>query len=153
MTQQITNRRKQQTLNAPFRLKSAGISLVVILTIGAYYIANMLSLWSRNEGVPDGALSLTITTVVLMIVVEVAMQIVLFIGAGRIEDHTERDKAIAAQAAHRAYFILTAGVFATAASMFAGVTPFQMSAVLLTAFLLAEIVKFGSQIVYYGRSA
>lgn len=152
MSQQTMNHRNQQ-LNAPFRAKSAGVSLVVVLMIGMYYIANLLTLLASDANLPDAALGLTITTILLIVVVEVALQIVLFIGAGRIEDRTERDEAAAAQASRHAYLVLTVGVFAAFGSMFAGFTPFQMGSLLMGSFLLAEVVRFGSQLVYYARSA
>lgn len=151
MSQKIMNGRNQQ-LNAPFRAKSAGVSLLTILTIGSYYVANVLTLLPSDESVPDGTLNLTITAIALVIFVEVVLQIVLFIGAGQIENRTERDEAIAAQASRNAYIVLTVGIFATFGSMFASFTPFEMGSILLTTFLLAESVKFASQLVYYRRS-
>ena len=145
--------RPQQSLNGPFRAKSAGVSLVVILIIGLYFVANAIALLPGDQAVPDGALSLVITTLVLVIVVESALQIVLFIGAGRIEARTTRDDSIAAQASRNAYHVLTVGVFVTFGSMLAGFTPFSMGSLLLLAFLLADLVKYASQVVYYRRAA
>ena len=152
MSQEVTNRSSRQTINAPSRVKSAGVSLVTILMIGMYYVANLISLLPSDEIVPDGALNLVITSLVLIIVVEAALQIVLFIGAGRIENRTDRGEAISSRASRNANAILILGVFATFGSMFIGFTPFEMGSILLLAFLLAEIVKFASQIVYYQRS-
>jgi hypothetical protein len=152
MSQNILDR-DQQEISAPFRVKSAGVSLVLIFAIGCYFIANLLALLPSNEAVPDGALSLTITTIVLIAVLEATLQIVLFIGAGRIEDRSERDQIIAAKASRNAYLVLQVGTFATFASMFANFSPFAMGSLLMVAFLLAEIVHFASQIVYYRRSA
>ncbi|MBI1281522.1 MAG: hypothetical protein GC179_25570 [Anaerolineaceae bacterium] len=152
MSEKVTHQDMPQALNIPFRVKSAGVSMVTILIIGCYYIANLLSLLPSGEAVPDGALKLMITAAVLIIVVEIVLQIVLFIGAGQIEKRTKRDDDIASQASRNAYLVLTMGVFATIGSLFAGHTPFEMSSILLLAFLLAEVVKFGSQMVYY-RSA
>jgi len=151
MSKQTMKRSRQQEINAPFRVKSAGVSLVVILIIVLYYVANVVSLLPSDENVPDGALGLAITSVVLIALVEAALQIVLFIGAGRIEERTERDDIIAAQSAGNAYLVMTAGAFATFASMFAEFTPFEMGSLLLTVFLIAEIVKFASQLFYYQR--
>ncbi|MEQ8677770.1 MAG: hypothetical protein RLP44_23325 [Aggregatilineales bacterium] len=152
MSQQTMNHRHKQEINAPFRAKSAGVSLVAVLLIGIYYIANVIALLPDEQAVPEGALGLTISSIVLIIVVEIVLQIVLFIGAGRIEDRTERDEVIAAKASRNAYLVMTAGVFATFASMFAELTPFEMASLLLTVFLIAEIVKFASQLFYYQRS-
>lgn len=151
MSQQTIHHK--QEINAPFRAKSAGVSLIAMLIIGLYYFANVIALLPSDEAVPDGALSLAITAVTLIVVMEAALQIVLFIGAGKIEVRTERDDVIAAKATRNAYLLMTAGVFATFASTFAGFTPFEMGSVLLLAFLLAETVKFASQLVYYRRSA
>lgn len=153
MSQTTTEHRSQQTINAPFRVKSAGLSLIVILIIGAYYTSNMLAMLAGSEGTPDGALNLAITALVLFIVVEATLQIVLFIGAGRIEKRTQRDDIITARASRNAYIVLTVGVFATVAGMITGFSQFELVNVLLMAFLLAEIVKFGSQLLYYRRAA
>lgn len=140
-----------QQINAPFRAKSAGLSLFAVLMIGMYYVANLLTLLPSDEAIPDGAASLVFTAIVLMIVVEAVLQIVLFIGAGRIEDRTEQDEAIAAKASRNAYLVLTIGTFATFGSVFVDFTPFEISTILLLVFLLAEIVRFGSQVIYYQR--
>lgn len=152
MSQNVLNHRKQQ-IDAPFRVKSAGVSLIVILAIGSYFIATLLTLLTSEQAVPDGALSLTIITITLIAVVEATLQIVLFIGAGRVEEQSKLDKDIANMASRNAYRVLMAGTFATFASMFAGFTPFEMGSLLMGAFLLAEIVKFASQIVYYRQAA
>ncbi|MBK9125250.1 MAG: hypothetical protein IPM16_19305 [Chloroflexi bacterium] len=152
MSQNAAQNRSQQQINAPFRAKSAGVSLVVVLIIGIFYAVNALGLLPSDQAVPDGALTLVIGSIVLIVVVEVALQIVLFIGAGKVEDRTGRDDTIAAQASRNGNLVLTVGVFATFASMFAGFTPFEMGSTLLVAFVLAEAVRFGSQVWYYSRS-
>ena len=152
MSQNIVKRGKQE-INAPFHIKSAGVSLVVVLAIGSYFIANLLTLLPSEQAVPDGAISLTIITIVLIAVVQSVLQIVLFIGAGKIEEEAEQDKAIGAKAARNGYLVMNIGVFATFASMFADFTPFEMGGLLMGAFLLAEITRFASQIMYYRRSA
>lgn len=153
MSQTNLKRSNQQEINAPFHIKSAGVSLVVILAIGSYFIANWLTLLPSEQAVPDGALSLTIVTIVLIAVVQATLQIVLFIGAGKIEEEAEQDKVVSAKAARNAYLVMNIGVFATFASMFADFTPFEMGGLLMGAFLLAEITRFASQIMYYRRSA
>jgi hypothetical protein len=150
--QQTMNRNNNQQLNAPFRAKSAGVSLFAILIIGTYYIANLLSLLSSDNPVTGDSLNLILTTIVLIIIVEIVLQTVLFIGAGRIEARSERDKIAAAYSSSNAYVVLTMGAFVTVAVMFADFTPLKMGNVLVVAFLMAEIVKFASRIVYYRRT-
>ena len=153
MSQQTMKSSNQQEINAPFRAKSAGVSLVAILMIGMYYFANVFTLLPGDEAVPDGARSLAITAIILIIVVEVALQIVLFVGAGRIEERSQRDDIVATKASRNAYRVMVVGVFATFASMFAQFTSFEMGSALLLAFLLAEITNYGSQLFYYRRPA
>ena len=153
MSQPTLNHRNKHEINAGFRAKSAGISLFVVLMIATFYIVNTLSLRSGGEITRDDAIGLIITTIVLSIVVEITLQIVLFIGAGQIESRTERDKIATARSSSDAYFVLTMGAFVTITGMFADFTPIEMGNVLVVAFLVAEIVKFASQIMYYWRSA
>jgi len=152
MSQNIVKRDKQE-INAPFQIKSAGVSLVVILALSSYFIANWLTLLPSEQAVPDGAISLTIITIVLIVIVQSGLQIVLFIGAGKIEEEAEQDKVVSAKAARNAYLVMNIGTFATFASMFADFTPFEMGSLLMGAFFLAEITRFASQIMYYRRSA
>ena len=152
MSPQIMKRHNQQSIDASFRAKSAGVSLFTILIIGMYFIANVFTLLPSDEPIPNGAVGLIITAVVLIIVVEIVLQIVLFIGAGKIEERTERDDTVLARASRSAYLALTVGVFATAGAMVAGFSPFKMGSVLIVSFLVAETVKFASQIVFHRRS-
>lgn len=148
--QEITHNSKQE-INAPFRVKSAGVSLFVILAIGIYFVTRVFALLPSDQAVPDGALGLMITTTILIIIVESVLQIVLFIGAGKIEDRSEMDDKIAALSTRNAYYLLVFGVFASVGSMFLGLSAFEIISVLLIAFLLAEAVSFTSQVIYYRR--
>lgn len=87
MEQKISTKNKNVGLTASFQQKSAGVSLFTIFLIGMYYVANLISLLPSSQPVPDGALSVVITAVVLIVIVETALQIVLFIGAGKRESH------------------------------------------------------------------
>lgn len=152
MSTQEINHSSTEQINAPFRVKSAGVSLFALLMIGMYYFANVLSLLPSDEALPDGAVSLVLTAVLLIIVVESVLQTVLFIGAGKIEDRTAHDDSANLVSGRNAHIVLTVGVMVTFGSMIIGFTPFQMGNVLLLAFLLAEVVRYSTQIVYYQRS-
>lgn len=141
MFHQRINRCTNQQMNIPFRAKSAGVSLLAIMIIGIFTVANGLTLLTDNDSIPDGALSLA------------TLHIVLFIGAGQMEDRTEQDNNVNALSSRNAYSVLIAGVMFTIASLFMGFTPFKMASVLLVAFWLAEIIRFASQLVYYRQSA
>ena len=142
----------QQTINAPFHIKSAGISMTIIVLVAMYAVANLMPMLSSDAAIPQGGLSLVITTVVGVILLEIVLQIVLFIGAGRIEKRTAVEELISLKASRNAHLVLTAGSFAIIASMFLGLSAFEMGSGLLVVFLLAEVVKFASQIIYFYQS-
>lgn len=78
MTQQYMNRFGNQEINSPFRAKRAGLSLVTVLIIGLYYVAKAVSLLPSDDAVPDGALSLVITAIILIVVMEAGLQTIKF---------------------------------------------------------------------------
>ena len=144
----------KQEINAPFRVKSAGISLIVTLIIGMYYFANAVPLLGSEQVIPDGMVGLIITTIILSIVVTATLQITLFVGAGQIEDETQQDRVVSAKSNRNAHGVLSAGVIVTVGSSIVfGLNPFQMINVLLFAFLLSEVVQYASQLVYYRHNA
>lgn len=146
------DRRSTSQIAGSFRAKSAGVSLVAILMIGISYLVQVLVLLPGEQAVPVGALSLTLTAIVLIIVVETVFHIVLFIGAGRIEAYTERDGSIALVSRRNAHVVLTATVFAAVLAMFAGFTSFWMGCVLLIGFVVSEGVRFTTQLVCYRQA-
>ncbi len=145
--------KSNQELNVSFRAKSAGVSLVVIFMVGVYYLVNMLGLLPSDEAPPDGALRLILTSAVLVTVIEIVLQIVLVIGAGKVETASEEEALISMQASRNAHLVLRAGVVIAFLILFAKATLFMIASTLLLAFFLAEIVRFGSQVFYYQRAA
>lgn len=146
------NQTPSQTSNMPFRAKSAIVSVIVIFTVGSYYIVNALELLSSDKAMPDGALSLIITSAVLVTLLEIVLQIVLVIGAGKVEAHAERDTLVNAKASRNAHLMLRAGVVIAVISLFGKATLFTLVSIILVAFFVSEIVRFGSQIFYYQRT-
>lgn len=142
-----------QEINAPFRAKSAGVSMIVIFMVVVYYIINALALLPSDKALPDGALSLIITSAVLVTILEIVLQIVLVIGAGKVEEYSERDALVNAKASQNAYHILRLGVVIAFLSLFGKATLFTLMSIIIVAFFLSEIVRFGSQIFYYQRLA
>lgn len=136
-----------------FHAKSAGVSLVVVMTIGIYYFVRLLQLDAAGPALPTGFLGLVTTTIILLIVVEAVLQIVLAIGAGQLSAANERDRGIGLRATRNAYAVLIVGVFMTFGAMFLNPSPFVMGNILLLAFVLAEITKFTSQLIGYRSPA
>jgi hypothetical protein len=143
-------------LNTSFHTKSAGISLVVIVVISIYYFASVLVQLDipmrADASLPGGLWQLGITTLVLLIVAEVALHIVLTIGAGRAAASAKPDGDVESKAMRNAYFILAAGVLISFGTLFFNASAFVMSHILLLFFVLAELTRFASQLIYYRRT-
>lgn len=145
-------------MSVSFREKSIGVSLVVIMAIAIYYFMNVFDLAMRQGAfqaeliLPEGALGLAITTLILIIVVEATLQTVLAVGAGQVPAATSKDHTVAAKAMRNAYWILTGGVVISFGSLFLNTSAFVMGNLLLMFFVIAELTKFVSQLVYYRRS-
>jgi hypothetical protein len=69
----------------------------------------------------------------------------------RPEKIDERDKLIELRATRIAYFILIFGVFLSIGSVLISTTPLITAHIVLFFFILAEVVKFITQLVYYRK--
>lgn len=78
---------------------------------------------------------------------------VLAISAGRVRAATQHDHAVVLRATRNAYGLLVVCVLAVFSSMFFGASAFMMAHAALLAFVLAEIVRFASQLFYYRQAA
>jgi hypothetical protein len=151
---QATSIRTQLSLaDTSFHAKSAGVSLVVVMTIGIFYFGRLLQLDASGASLPEGFLSLVLTTILLLIVVESVLQIVLVIGVGRVSAVTQRDRSIGLQATRNVYAVMSVGVVITFGMLFFNPSLFIMGNILLLTFMLAEITKSVAQIIGYRQSA
>lgn len=145
----MSQKTKTQGNPIPFRAKSAGGSIIVIFLVIVYYIVNALAMLPSGEALPDGALSLIINSAVLVTILEIVLQIVLVIGAGKVEEYSERDALVNAKASQNAHHILRLGIVISFLSLFGKATLFTLMSIIIVAFFLSEIVRFGSQFFYY----
>lgn len=101
-------------MNASFHAKSAAVSLLAITAIGFYYFANVVTELDTplqaNASLPACLWQLAITTIVLLIILEVTLHIVLPIGARQVATSHSRDRGVVGRAMCNAYIVLTAGV-------------------------------------------
>ncbi|MCP5097623.1 MAG: hypothetical protein GY943_18910 [Chloroflexi bacterium] len=153
MSQETITHKNSSRINASFQQKSSGISLVVINTIGIYYFIKVGEMAREGSGMPAGFKQLVIMTVILIVVAEIVLQTVLTIGAGGASTATQRDHEAVAKAKLNGYGILAVGTLATFGSVFFEATPFIMANIALFSFVLAEVTRFVSQLIYYRRSA
>ena len=143
-------------MNTSFHAKSAGVSLVVVMIISIYYFANVLAQLDvplrADASLPVGMWQLGITILVLLIVAEVALHIALTIGAGRAAASAKPDGDVESRSMRNAYFVLAAGVLISFGTLFFNASAFVMSHILLLFFVLAELTRFASQLIYYQRT-
>ncbi|MBK8934287.1 MAG: hypothetical protein IPM76_18625 [Chloroflexi bacterium] len=111
MKQQALNQPKNELSNISFQQKSTALSLIITGSATAYYIANMWPMRPialANDIIPAGFGSLLLTTMGLIIVAEIILQIVLVFGAG-LRQRRWRTKASSAKARRNAYGVLVFG--------------------------------------------
>lgn len=125
------------------------LSLVSTAVIFGYYLVRALSI---GEGRGGEVLTLFISVVILQAVVAGVGEVVLVLRAReRPERLDERDHKIALRAARNAYYVLVVGVWCALTTALLPVGAFWYAHVLLAGFLVAELARFGSQLVYYRR--
>lgn len=153
MNQETIPTPNNETLNASIQQKSNGISLVVINTIAIYYFVNAYELAQNGQAMLEGFGRLALTALVLIIVAEIVLQTVLANDAGRAEGPTRRDQRVALLAGRNGYGVMATGLLAVFGSALLGSTPFVMANIALLSFVLAEVTRFVSQLIYHRRSA
>ena len=155
MNQRAINQPKNDLSNVSFQQKSTALSLIITGSATAYYFANMWPMRPialANDVIPAGFGSLVLNTVILIILAQIALQIVLVFGSGVAAAPTEHEKTAVLKAKRNAYGVLTFGVFAAIGSVFLEeLTPFCTANLAILGFALAEIVKYVSQLFYARR--
>lgn len=142
-------------LTASFRQKSTGLSLVIVGSATAYYVANMWPMRPialANDAIPAGYGGLVLGTVILIILAQIVLQAVLAIGAGSTPAPTAHERNAAMKANRNAYPVLVTGLLAAVGSVFLQeLPPFCTANIAILSFMAAEMVRLGSQLVYARR--
>jgi len=137
-----------------FREKAAWAALLsILLGFGAYF-ATLAHGMSTRRAAPDHYFGLLVAVVAL---ITVAMRAFAVVVAVRAPDEArappdERDRAIEARSTRLAYYVLLVGTLASAGSSAGGAGLFWVLNGLLAAIVLAEAIRYGSQIVQYRRA-
>jgi hypothetical protein len=147
-------------MDMSYQEKSIVGSLVAMLLVYGYYFAAIL----RNPGQTrfgGSALGRLIFAVIAIIVIEIVYHVVL--SAATKPEKDERDVIIGLKAYRNAYFaygtgaffviafVIAAGLMGDATPTHISVAPFLVVNLVLLFMVLAEIVKFVSQLLYYTR--
>ncbi|MCA9943896.1 MAG: hypothetical protein KC449_10465 [Anaerolineales bacterium] len=155
MNQESFTQTDNQLSNISFQQKSTALSLIITGSATAYYIANMWPMRPialANDIIPAGYGSLLLTTIFLIVIAEIILQIVLVIGSGSVPEATAREKMAGLKARRNAYGVLAFGALAAIGSVFLEeLTPFCTANLAFMGLAFAEIVKFASQLFYARR--
>lgn len=135
-----------------FREKSAWVSFVSIALVFGIYFARIFHLLPRGwiTGNPFHLFLLLVGTLVIL---EVALHAAIAIQSPR-DARTpkdERERLIALKATRPAFQVLLVGTFAAIGTLHLNVDRFGMANAMLIAIVLAELTRFGAQIVYHRR--
>ena len=139
-------------MDMSYQEKSIAGSLLAMLVVYGYYFAAVL----RHAGRLDFAVGRLIFAVIAIIVIEIVYHIVLALES-KPEPKDERDILIESKAYRNAYFAYGTGAFLVISVVIAAglagsqVTPFLLVNLVLLFMVLAEVVKFVTQLLYYSR--
>ena len=140
-----------KTIKATFQQKSAGVSLFILGSMAAYYVSQvwpMRQIALAGTPIPSGFGSLVLTTFGVIIFAEILLQVVLIIGAGAVDKSSMQQKIISLKAQRNGYGELVAGLLIVIGLLFVEFPAFCLANFAMLALLLAEIVKFASQLFY-----
>ena len=133
-----------------FREKSAWISLVLILLVFGPYFWLVARSFAGGGVVHHGTqFALIMVFVVLEVVLHVAIAIQSPRDARAPKD--EREDLIELKATRTAFYVLFGGALMSIFTMHFRLTVWMLSQCVLFAIVVAELVKFSSQIVFYRR--
>lgn len=137
-----------------FREKSAWVSFVCILLVfGVYFTALAQAIaGSLDYGT---VFRIFIGGIVALIVLEIVLHIIIAVQAPRdaAAPKDERDRMIELKATRIAFFTLLAGAAISIFTIHLGADVRALANSVLFAIVIAELVKYGSEIVYFRRGA
>lgn len=153
MNQNLTNRSNNARSNISFQQKSTALSLVIISGATLYYFSGAWPLDLTTNVIPEGVALRIMTTIVLLILAQIVLQIVLTFGSGSAPAATAAEKTAALKASRNGYGVLTLVIFAAVGGiMLLGLNMLFVVNILVLGFATAEIVKLTSQLFYGGRT-
>ena len=129
-----------------FREKSAAASLAITaLAFGAYGV------WVSQSGpAPAAAIGGLVGIIILQILAQIIVHILFAIQA-RPEGVDERDRGVDRLAQRNAYFVLFGSVWGVLGMALIAMPALSIAYALVAVIVLAELVRFASQLVYYRR--
>ena len=140
-------------MNLSYREKIIWISLSSTVLIFGYYFFQAFKVFNNPDVENTTLISLFISVVILISIIQVILIIILSIANKKEAEKggDEREKLIEAKATKISYFILSAGAWVTAFGILLTSSAFILINVLILFLVLAEIIGFSLQLIYYKR--
>ena len=139
-----------------FREKSIVVQIVSILAVYGFFGVRLWGFWGQPSMSPAVAGAVVVFALVgitiCMIVINIASHVALAFYA-RPETLDERDRVIGLRGSRNAYGTLAVGIWCVLYLAIAGVPHGALLYAIMGAFALAELVRLGSQLVYYRLGA
>jgi len=140
-------------MNLSYKEKSIWASLISTIIVFGYYFFFAIKVFNNPEIENMMLVGLFIGAVVFIMLIQIFSQIVIAIAnrkeAEKGED--ERDNLIELKTTRVSYFILVLGVWITAFSILVISSPIILVNLIMFFFILAEIVGYSLQLIYYRR--
>ncbi len=137
-----------------FREKSAWVSFVTILLV---FIPFFWNSWRQYRGEITGrdAVGTAFALLLAFVVLAIVLQVVLAVRAPREarSPRDERERLIDMRATRAAYYVLLVGAMAGVGTIHLTPSAWAMQQVVLFSIGVAELVRFGLQIVLFRRDA
>jgi hypothetical protein len=136
-----------------FRETSAWISLISLLAVFGFYFT-LVGRSLEADVPPPAFLGEYIAVVMLLVIVQVALHVIAAIvtraNGGDMETvRDEREKLIELKSNRFGYFIMLSGAVLVAGAIGFGVPGYWTANALVLSVAMAELARFGAQVIYY----
>lgn len=141
-------------MNLSYKEKSIWTSLVLSILIFGYYFYHVIRVFNTPDPHPKLIIGNFIVTIFFFVIIQIISQVYIAIKHRKeIEKgEDERDTLINLKATRVSYLILVIGVWLTCISMIKFSSSIIIANNIMFFFILSEVVRFTSQLIYYRRS-
>lgn len=135
-----------------FREKSAWVSFVTILLVFIPFFWNSYRQFRQEIGGSD-AISTAFTLLLAFVILEIVLHVILAIRAPQEarSPRDEREQLIDLRATRTAFYVLIVGALAGVGMVHLTRSAWVVSQVVLLAIVVAELVRFGGQLLLFRR--
>ncbi len=140
-------------MNLSYREKIIWISLISTTLIFGYYFFSAFKVFNDPEVANETLIGLFIGLVIWIIIIQIILQILFAIANKKeaLKGEDERDKLIELKSTRVSYYILVLGVWFSVFSILTISSTFILANLIMFFFILAEIVGYITQLVYYRK--